>query len=410
MTESNTKSSSTGRVWTQRAIAVLSPFLILAMLELSFRMIGAYEGDEWADPNVSFDEGALVFPAWDRQLAMPRPEGTMRLVTLGGSSTLGVGVKEPFALLLEQQMSAMLPDQRVEVINGGAHAIGSHRVFKVLKRAAEFDVDVALVYLGHNEFLEEIFFDPEGLVGRAERIGKFARRLRVVNWLKGLSGLTGETKKPRAQRHFFGNMHFPLIRSEAQYALRLQFLESTLKQMIAFAAAHEVQIIFIPAVPNLLSAPGDSIHGPAYEARSEAWDELFARAESQPDSELFAIFDQLHAIDSEFAMLHYMLGQARLTGGDVDRGLQALQKANLLDRRGDRANADVMDCILRVCAEHNVSAVDLREAFFAEIPAENQRQLRGESLELFLDHCHPTQKGHQMIADAFVNALVAEDR
>jgi len=405
MTDSNAKPSSTGRVWLMRAVAVLSPFLFVALLELSFRLVGAYEEERWENPNVSFDEAAVLFPDWDKQIAMPKPDETQRLVALGGSTTFGFGVEQPFSLLVEQQLSAAWPERRIEVINGGSHAIGSHRVFEVLKRAAQFDVDIALVYLGHNEFLEEIFFDPKGLASRAEKVGAFARRLRVVAWLKGLSGLGGESRKPRMQRHFFGNTHFPLIRSEEQYALRLQFLESTLTQMIAFAAAHEIRIIFIPAVPNLLSAPGDSVHGPGYEARSGTWDKLFA--ESQAGSETIAVFEQLHAIDDQFAMSHFLLGQAYLAQGQSKDGLQALQKANQLDKRGDRANADVMDCIVRVCAEHNVSVVDMRKTFYGLLPAEFQRERSGQPLELFLDHCHPTQKGHQLIADAFVGELMS---
>jgi hypothetical protein len=409
-----------------RAIAVLSPFLFVAMLEVSFRLVGAYEEDAWANPNVSFAEDAVFFPAWDEEIAMPKPQGALRIVALGGSTTFGFGVDEPFAPLVERQLSLQRPGQRIEVINGGAHAVGSHRVFEILKRAEQFDVDIALVYLGHNEFLEEIFFDPKGLGRRAEQIGGVARRLRVVRWLKGISGFTGETQTPTMQKHFFGNTHFPLIRSEDQYALRLDFFESTLTQMIKFAAAHDIQIIFIPAVPNLLSTPGDSIHGPGYHSQSKVWDDLFAQAakrlnealaqrrngpvETQQWLEISARIDQLHVIDDQFAMTHYMLGQAWLAQGEWDRGVLALERANMLDKRGDRVNCEVMDRLLRVCTKHHVVALDLREAFYSHLGAEFQKQLSGEPLALFMDHCHPTPEGHQMIADAFVQSLAENDR
>ena len=49
--------------------------------------------------------------------------------------------------------------------------------------------------------------------------------------------------------------------------------------------------------------------------------------------------------------------------------------------------------------------MSVEELFNRELQAEFQRMVDGGSRELFVDHCHPTQKGHALIAQALATQL-----
>ena len=43
---------------------------------------------------------------------------------------------------------------RVEIINAGAISYGTHRIVRVLTEVLQYDIDMVLLYSGHNEFEE----------------------------------------------------------------------------------------------------------------------------------------------------------------------------------------------------------------------------------------------------------------
>jgi len=397
------------RAWAFRIVAMLLPLLLLGALELAFLVFGAYGPESDENPHVSFVTDEDYFPRWERTLAMPKPEGTLRIFALGGSTTMGSGSERPFVHHLRARLARELPGRRVEVVNGGMVAFGSHRIFEVMKEAAEFDPDLYVVYLGHNEFLEEIFFDPEGLLAQQERLARLARSFRVVNFLRSLFGDVSPPK-PKLQRHFFGNTAFPLIRSDEQYRLRLEFLRTNVRQMIRFARARGAVIVLSPAVPNLLWEPGNPEHGPGYAARSGEWDAAFGRGRrafrAGDDRAAIAAFREAHGIDDRHALSWWCVGLAHLSAGETEAGVDALLRANLLDRRGDRANSDVADVIREVSAEEGAVLHDFWPVFLDAVPDDFRRIRTGAGEPLFVDHCHPGDRGHEMIGRAFARRVV----
>jgi len=116
------------------------------------------------------------------------------------------------------------------VINGRRDTGGGEppRFSKSSKEAETYfnrDRTRALSYLGHNEYLETSSSNPESILGRQQRIQGFAGRFGW--WLGGYRShstfpVWGNRSFRRAslQRHFFGNMNFPLIRVPEQYRAR----------------------------------------------------------------------------------------------------------------------------------------------------------------------------------------------
>ncbi|QDV85911.1 SGNH/GDSL hydrolase family protein [Planctomycetes bacterium TBK1r] len=81
-----------------------------------------------------------------------KPADVFRIVALGGSS---VNQLEPEFRKLERDLSAEFEQfDKIEIINCGGLAYGSHRLVLVLREMLEYQPDLMLLYTGHNEFEE----------------------------------------------------------------------------------------------------------------------------------------------------------------------------------------------------------------------------------------------------------------
>ena len=98
-----------------------------------------------------------------------------------------------------------------------------------------------------------------------------------------------------------------------------------------------------------------------------------------------------------------------LAVGQTDKARQELIAASQLDKRGDRANADIVRIVKEVCQRRNVSWIEVEPLFNRELPDEFKRLAAKQDSQLFLDHCHPTEQGHAIIADAIAAFLISND-
>ena len=400
------------RKWKLRLLAVSLPLVLVVLLELVFRVTGLFPDTSARLNPVGFEAGTRFFPQWDHELAAAKPRGTLRIFTLGGSCTYGFRVDRPFGELLAESLGE--GGGRVEVINGGYPAYGSHRVLATARRAAEFSPDWFLVYMGHNEFLEDVFYDPEGMVVRMERAGEFARGLRVINGVRALLGEPTTAVHSQLPSEFFGNENYPLIKSPEMIPPRMALLRQHVLGIIEAGERSGARVIIVPAVPNLLAPPGDSVHdsvhGPGVDAGSARFGALARAAEVQFEARdweaLGETASEMISLDDHFAMSHYWHGLSLLGRGRVDEGRQALVEANRRDRRGTRSNPDVIETISQAAVGSTAVLLSVQELFDRELKAEFQRLADGASRELFADHCHPTQKGHKLIATALTNLLL----
>jgi len=391
-----------------RLLAVSLPLVLLVLLELVFRVAGLFPDNSSRLNPVGFEAGTRFFPQWDQEFAAAKPPGTRRIFTLGGSCTYGFRVDRPFGELLAESLGER--GGRVEVINGGYPAYGSHRVLAIARRAAEFSPDWFVVYMGHNEFLEDVFYDPEGMVVRMEQAGEFARGLRVINGVRAMLGESTTTVHSQLPSEFFGNENYPLIKSPEMIPPRMALLRQHVLGIVEAGERAGAKVIIVPAVPNLLAPPGDSVHGPGVDAGSARFGELVRDADRQFEARdweaLGETATEMVSLDDHFAMAHFWHGLSLLGRGQVEKGRLALVEANRRDRRGTRSNPDVIETISQAAAGTGAVLLSVEELFDRELKSEFRRLADGGSRELFADHCHPTQKGHALIAGAVAELLL----
>jgi len=95
------------------------------------------------------DENAMQ---WDRY-PCEKPEGTLRILTLGGSSTMGWSVPpdDNFSVGLERELSARA-SRPVEVINAGVSGHNTIQIREMLPGLLFLQPDIVLLYAGHNDY------------------------------------------------------------------------------------------------------------------------------------------------------------------------------------------------------------------------------------------------------------------
>jgi len=150
---------SRGRTWAMRYSAVLLGLGLLAGADKMLGWAGVPPGDEGRPtarlalsvdpppgrPGILLDQGG-------RAIAIPRPEGTVRLGIAGASSVAGVNLahRDTFSANLERQLRAEVPC--IEVLNFGQPGLALHDVRGTVIAAVDaFQTDAMVLYSGHNE-------------------------------------------------------------------------------------------------------------------------------------------------------------------------------------------------------------------------------------------------------------------
>jgi len=89
-----------------------------------------------------------------RDVSLQKPPGTFRILVLGDSFTMGVGIaeEETFPLVLEGQLKKRYPDRDIEVVNLGISGVGTIGEANLLSRIGPLlDPDLVLVGFVQND-------------------------------------------------------------------------------------------------------------------------------------------------------------------------------------------------------------------------------------------------------------------
>jgi lysophospholipase L1-like esterase len=144
-----------------------------------------------------------------KHYAIPKPQGTLRVICLGTSSTWGHGIDEASGLdypsILGALLSQRLPDQPLEVINAGVSSHTTPRLLRFLREVLlEFEPDVVVFSLSYNDAFLLNQFDEHRWLTRFEQpdadIGWFDKLALAWESERGLD----QARRFEAQRERFG--------------------------------------------------------------------------------------------------------------------------------------------------------------------------------------------------------------
>jgi tetratricopeptide (TPR) repeat protein len=364
-------SISPRRLWLFRCTALLLPFLLLAVLEMSLRFCGyGYDPRFFKSIKIGAEEFFVQNEDFSRRffpkevMRNPGPirfrvhkaPGTFRIFLLGESAAMG-DPAQSFApdRYLEVLLREKYPGSEFEVINVAFTAINSHVILPIARECAAHDGDLWIVYMGNNEMVGP--FGAATVFGWQAPPLPFVRavvafqRLRTGQWLMDLARkIRGDRPKLAAwggMAMFLNNQVPPdSPRKETVYRNFQKNLDGIVRAGVNSGAKVLLNIVAV----NLKDCPPfASITSPNLSAADRAqFDQLYTnsiQAMAQKEfSRATEFFERAARLDAKSAELQFRRGECLLAQnreGARERFQLACDNDALPFRADSRINAAI---------------------------------------------------------------------
>jgi tetratricopeptide (TPR) repeat protein len=369
-------------------LAAAAPVMFLLLLELCL-YLGGYEGR----PDIAL---------YDR-MPHEKAAGTLRIAVVGGSAAAGApldhaaGPVEILGLLLRD----VVPDTPVEVFNCAVNALASDGVLTVAEKILPRQVDILVVYSGHNEFFT-VGIVNEAVTRWSPDPQAWYERTRTWRLLGDMALLlrggedAGDTRT-RTERAVAGRVGAATDYKPGSLA---PDYEARLRRLVDMAAEHGTRVVLCTLASNVSSAPPTM---PRHregltDAQLAAWQKAYGtgreRLAAGEVDEALASFAAAAAIDDGHADLLYATGQAYLAAGQPEKAAARLVAAKDRDFMAMRQTSARNDAVRRLAAPSGVVLADVEDAFRSRA-----------SDTVFLDHVHLSADGCLHLARAWAQAI-----
>lgn len=280
-------------------------------------------------------------------------EHTFRIVMLGGSAAQGdpMPAFSP-ARILERALQAAYPQQRFECINLAITAINAHVVKDVARQAAALQPDLAIVYLGNNEFIGPFGPGHSGTAGRLSSanpdLATFIRKTRISQFLQSTRRAETGPEDWHGMQQFLNHGILPADpRADEVY----RRFDVNLRSIINSLQQGGTEVILSTVGVNILSQPPFS---------------------------------------GDRARQQYNAGRRLYQSGALSAAFDALNSAKELDELRFRADDRINGIISRAAGDDGLRLVNAADSF------NSPEHLSGDGI--FLEHVHFTFAGNYRLA------------
>lgn len=427
LAKKTTNSQTGGRMLLFKTIAILLPFFILVLVEISLR-IGNYGNDlrvfktdktgkyYYLNPQIGKRYFTNEINATNGNMDFFRKEktsGTFRIFVLGSSTALGFPYmyNGAFPQMLKYQLQRHYPDLNVEMINLSLTAINSYAVLDISKEVTKYQPDAVLIYTGQNEY--------HGTLGIASS-SKFGNYPFLIN-------LFIQSKKLRLMQLVFNtinssekydqstDLNLTLMERLAsgqkipfnseKYWLGIRQFERNINKIVNLFSSKKIPVFIGTLVTNKRGIH-PFISELSNKENAMEWNQLFdnGKLALQEGDTLKAInhFTSANKLDSTYAECQFRLGEISYAKKDYKTARKYFTNAKELDQLRFRAPEAFNDIIRKTAdARQNVYLTDVAGAFDIASP----HQIVGE--ELLLEHVHPNLSGYYLMADTYYKTIFA---
>ena len=379
--------------WAKALTAVAAPVAFLALLELGLA-VGGYQA---RGPGNIYD-----------RFSRHKPRGTVRILVVGASAAAGWPLEAkcgpvPFLRVLLRDVA---PGQPTQVLCCAVSALTSEGVLMLVRRLADYEPDVVIVYCGHNEF-----FSMPGLrrlvAGWDPEPPPWPLRTRIVALLRDMAvfvrgGPPPEDERTRAELAQTGQIASP--RDYEPDSLAPAY-EARLREIVLAARRGGAKVLLSTLASNLRDSPPTQPQHRAGLAPEQlaAWDAAYtqgrALAKAGDAQGALAAFARAAAIDGSHAGLLFEIGRQHHALGHWPEARTALAAARDRDYIPMRATTPRNEAVRRVARSLDVPLADALAAFDAAAPG----GIPGD--DLFVDHVHLSLEGAWTLARCWASAL-----
>jgi lysophospholipase L1-like esterase len=364
-------------------ITLSIPFLLFLGVEIALR-IGGYEQEkqelfveapntpDYLIANSKFIE--RYFPSFVPEIApnafrKEKLPNTFRIFVFGGSSAEGFPYNfyTGFADQLEQQLLLNTQGLPVEVINLGMTAVNSYVIRDLSKRVLPYEPDAVIIYAGHNEYY--------GSFGAATTQFGFSNSIglkRLILWLKDwriyqiLENMLqlGSSDQDNGERR---TMMAKVI-SESDIPVNSDIYRHGIQQYRS-NMSNLVERFDKNGVPVFLGTVASNLK------------------------------DQTPLSDNAEVLALYEQAQATYEIGLVDQAFTLFLQAKELDGTRFRAPEEMNRILATITQETSAELVPIQAVL------RNASTRKIEDASLFIDHLHPNDRGHKIMANTFYEAI-----
>jgi tetratricopeptide (TPR) repeat protein len=417
-------------VFTLISIFVV-PLLFFALLELGLTAFGVgtsfdyfhkidINGQTHYQENPDFANqfypSSLDITPRENTFTEERDPGLIRVYILGGSAALGFPHKHHgLDRLLQAQLRAALPSQKIEVINTAMTSINSHVVYEIAKSIPKNSADFAVILMGNNEVV--------GPYGPSTLSQNFLANITAIRGLQALKrtriwqvldSLLLKLRPTDAKQdlewkgmQMFSDQGVP--HDDPRMAGVYSHYEDNLTSIIKTLRNKGIHVLLSSVPVNLRnSAPFMSVHTPSLsENQLDKWAELNSSASRSFDeknwSDAASGFEDALAIDPDYADTHFRLATAYENLGQHDAAKAHYERALDLDAlrfRADTTLNQIIKDVAAVTANEAFSFVDGAAAF------EEASKPFQPGWNLLLEHVHFDFSGNNILAAEISRSII----
>ncbi|MFH1532946.1 MAG: SGNH/GDSL hydrolase family protein [Pseudomonadota bacterium] len=345
--------------------------------------IPLFIGEEEEEGRVRYHLNPTKWLRYRQQsFVMPKPDGTLRIFCLGGSSVWGMSgagpplrVEETIPAKLQAGLMKLYPDRQIEVFSIAAPGLNSTQLACRLPELLTYAPDIFVFYTGHNEWSggrwDAAYLDPS-LVTRVRlalspwRVMMFAESLSVqLRWVQ--RRWSGRNPRPQV---------FPAPPggppSEGEFVAAYQRFRDNLSSMVRQARDAGIDVVLCTVSSNLTSPPRQPSIG--------------------PDG---------HSPEPGPARQSYEEGVRLMRAGRFDEARAALDVAREDDWVPLRARREVNRIIRDVAGTEGAALANAEDAIRRAAP----HGIPGN--RFFGDALHPTPRCNQIIVQSIVEAITS---
>ena len=363
-------------------IAITIPFIFFLTIEFSLRL-GGYQGEKQdlfiEAPNTP---GYLIanpkfisryFPSFIPEIApnaflKEKKNNSFRVFVFGGSSTEGFPYNfyTSFPDQLEQLLLLNTQGLNIEVINLGMTAVNSYVIRDLSKRVLEYEPDAIIIYAGHNEYY--------GSFGSASTQFGFSNSVNLKHIILKLKdfriyqlleeSLFKSSTDSGEQRTMMAKVirESDIERESETFAQGLIQYETNIGDVIETFEKRNIPVYIGTVTSNLK--------------------------------------DQPPLTDDPKVLSIYQEAQALFLKDSLHAAIKIFEQAKELDGTRFRAPSEINTLIKSFEQSPIVTVFDVQKAF-----RENSES-GIEDASLFIDHLHPNDRGHKLIASLLFDTIV----
>lgn len=427
LAKNTTNNMNRSRTLLFKSIAILLPFFILVLVEISLR-IASYGNDlrvfktdktgkfYYLNPQIGKRYFTNEINATNGNMDFFRKEktsGTFRIFVLGGSTALGFPYlyNGAFPQMLKYQLQRHYPDLNIEMINLSLTAINSYAVFDISKEVIKYQPDAVLIYTGQNEY--------HGTLGVASssRFGNnpFLINLIIQSKKLRLVQLVFNTINSSEKSDHSTDLNLTLMERLAsgqkipfnseKYWLGIRQFERNINKIVDLFSLKKIPVFIGTLVTNKRGIHPFISEFSKTENTVE-WNQLFDNGKfALQHGDTIKATEFLTAaseLDSTFAECQFRLGEISFAKKDYKTARKYYTNAKELDQLRFRAPEAFNDIIEKVAGSRkNIYITDVAAAFDLASP----HQIVGE--ELLHEHVHPNLSGYYLMADTYYKAISA---